>query len=54
MEVCKTAISILIIWSLMVAPFLMFVTNDIDETIIKGFMLLSSIALISAMIGGLM
>ena len=41
----------------MVAPFLMFVTNDIDETmktIIKGFILLSSIALISAMIGGLM
>lgn len=56
MTVCKIAISILIIWTLMLGPFLIFITNEIDETmklIIKGFILLSSIALISAIIGGL-
>lgn len=56
MNVCTITISILIIWTLMLGPFLIFITDETDETmklIIKGFILLPSVALISAIIGGL-
>lgn len=56
MNVCTITISILVIWTLMLGPFLIFITDETDETmktIVKGFTLLSSIAIISAILGGL-
>lgn len=54
MNVCTITISILVIWTLMLGPFLIFITDETDETmktIVKGFILLSSIAIISAILG---